>query len=99
MTAAGESAVASATRVMGVAKRWSAAADRENRFPREAFEELQKSGLLGLMAAVDVGGGGGTFTLLANVAGILAQGCPSTAIIWAMHSQQVMTLAEHGRPG
>jgi acyl-CoA dehydrogenase len=98
MTSSAENIVAIAESVSALARRWSADVDRENRFPREAVDELRKHGLLSLMVPADLGGGGADYESLARVSGILGQGCLSTAMIWAMHSQQVLTLAEHGRP-
>lgn len=93
-----ENAIALAEAVSNAARRWTADVDRHNRFPRESVAELRNAGLLALMAPADIGGGGGNYQLLARTAGMLGQGCLSTAIIWAMHAQQVLTLADHGRP-
>jgi acyl-CoA dehydrogenase len=93
-----ENAIALAEAVSTAARRWTADVDRHNRFPRESVAELRNAGLLALMAPAEIGGGGGDYQLLAQVAGILGQGCLSTAMIWAMHAQQVLTLADHGRP-
>lgn len=98
MSTAAENAITLAESVSTAARGWSADVDRSNRFPRESVAELRNAGLLALMAPADLGGGGGNYELLSRVSGILGQGCLSTAIIWAMHAQQVLTLTEHGRP-
>ncbi len=98
MATAQENAIAVAERVSAATRRWTAEVDRNSRFPHESVAELRNGGLLALMAPADLGGGGGNYQLLARVAGVLGEGCLSTAIIWAMHAQQVLTLAEHGRP-
>jgi acyl-CoA dehydrogenase len=96
--AAAANAIAIAKSVSNASMRWSAESDRKNCFPHESVAELRNAGLLALMVPADLGGGGGSYRLLAGVSGTLGQGCLSTAIIWAMHAQQVLTLAEHGRP-
>lgn len=87
--------VARAEAASAVLRRWASEVDRENRFPRESIEALRAAGLLALMVPVEFGGEGGGFRLLARVASVLGEGCLSTAIIWAMHAQQVLTLADH----
>jgi acyl-CoA dehydrogenase len=98
MPAQRKDVIALANQVGSVTRRWTAEVDRQNRFPSESVNELRNSGLLALMAPADLGGGGGNYQLLAEVAAALGQGCLSTAMIWAMHAQQMLTIADHGRP-
>jgi acyl-CoA dehydrogenase len=74
----------------------AAAADDHGAFPEEGLREIRKSGLMGLVVDRQYGGMGASFSTMAEVAQILAEGCTSTAMIWAMHCQQVATLADHG---
>ena len=71
-------------------------ADDHGAFPEEGLREIRKSGLMGLVVDRQYGGMGASFSTMAEVAQILAEGCTSTAMIWAMHCQQVATLADHG---
>jgi acyl-CoA dehydrogenase len=72
--------------------------DRASRFPTEAMAALRESGLMGLLVPESHGGLGGDLASLAEVASRLAGGCLSTAMIWAMHCQQVDTLVRFARP-
>jgi acyl-CoA dehydrogenase len=76
------------------------AADIDDRaaFPVAALAAFRANGLLGLLVPVEFGGPGGDLTALAEVAQILAAGCLSTAMIWAMHCQQVDALVRHAGP-
>ncbi|HEY1570404.1 MAG TPA: acyl-CoA dehydrogenase family protein [Pseudonocardiaceae bacterium] len=68
-------------------------------FPGEGLAVLRRSGLLGLLVPTEFGGLGGTVPDLVRVADRLAGECLSTAMIWAMHCQQVATLVAHATPG
>jgi acyl-CoA dehydrogenase len=70
----------------------AASVDTEGAFPEAGLAALRDSGLLGLLVPVEHGGLSGTLTDLVQVAQELAGGCLSTAMIWAMHCQQVDTL-------
>ncbi|MFI9326076.1 acyl-CoA dehydrogenase family protein [Kitasatospora sp. NPDC052868] len=72
------------------------AVDTEARFPAEALAALRGSGLMGLLVPVAQGGLGGGLADLVEVAGILASACLSTAMIWAMHCQQVDAVVRFG---
>jgi alkylation response protein AidB-like acyl-CoA dehydrogenase len=71
------------------------AADRSATFPADSLQALRKSGYLGLMVPVEYGGMGGQLRQLREVAEVLAGGCLSTALIWAMHCQQVDLIVRH----
>lgn len=77
------------------ARRFASAVDRENRFPSEAVEALRDAGLLALLVPKDAHGMGGSFADACDVAIVLGKECLSTALIWAMHSQQVAIIADH----
>jgi acyl-CoA dehydrogenase len=72
--------------------------DVEASFPRRGLAALRESGLMGLLVPVEYGGLGGGLAELALVAGRLAGACLSTAMVWAMHCQQVAALAGHAAP-
>jgi acyl-CoA dehydrogenase len=74
------------------------AVDGDAAFPEEGLAALRGSGLLGLLVPVEYGGLGGTTHDLAECADALAGSCLSTAMIWAMHCQQVATVAAHASP-
>jgi acyl-CoA dehydrogenase len=70
--------------------------DEAATFPVEALATMRRTGLLGLMVPVDQGGGGGTLSELVDATIELGRADLSVALIFAMHSQQVATLARHG---
>jgi acyl-CoA dehydrogenase len=65
-------------------------------FPVESVAVLRQSGLLGLLVPRAHGGLGGDLRDLVSVAFVLASGCLSTAMIWAMHCQQVDSVVRFG---
>ncbi|GAA5078417.1 acyl-CoA dehydrogenase family protein [Streptomyces similanensis] len=67
-------------------------------FPVRGLTALRESGLMGLLVPREYGGLGGDLADLAHVARDLAGECLSTAMIWAMHCQQVTALVGHGSP-
>jgi acyl-CoA dehydrogenase len=80
----------------GVAAAHAADVDRNSRFPGEAVAALRASRLLGAGAPVASGGLGCSVPDLVSIAGILATGCSSTAMTWAMHQIQIACLVRHG---
>lgn len=76
---------------------WAADVDAQNRFPRESIESLHEAGLLGFFVPCEMGGPGGDFKTFCQIAAILGAGCLSTALIWTMHCQQLLILADHAR--
>jgi acyl-CoA dehydrogenase len=73
----------------------AAEVDQEASFPTESLAVLRASGLFGLLVPVEYGGLGGNLADLKALAGDLAGGCLSTALIWAMHCQQVDSLVRY----
>jgi len=59
--------------------------DATGRFPAEAIEALARSGLSGLFAPGQLGGGGQGPRVFAAVVEELARGCSSAAMIYVMH--------------
>jgi acyl-CoA dehydrogenase len=72
--------------------------DAEGLFPEKGLRALRDCGLMGLLVPHRFGGLGGDLGELAEVAQVLAGGCLSTALIWAMHCQQVDVLVRHADP-
>lgn len=73
------------------------AVDREGRFPQEAVNAIKEAGLLGLAIPKELGGGGAGVADVAEVCSILAQGCASTGMIYAMHQIKASSLISHGQ--
>ncbi|MBS2966476.1 acyl-CoA/acyl-ACP dehydrogenase [Actinocrinis puniceicyclus] len=76
----------------------AAEADIEARLPEKSLAALRDSGLMGLLVPVEYGGLGGGLDDLVAIAMRLAGGCLSTAMVWAMHCQQVDAVIRHGQP-
>lgn len=75
----------------------SASVDAEARFPKEAFDALRKERLLGIMIPEALGGEEASLTAIAEICSLLAQGCASTGMIYAMHQIKVSSLVTHAR--
>ena len=86
--------VALAQQVAAAFRESATAIDEEGVFPQESLRELKRTGLMGLMVPREFGGLGVSFQTLSEVAQILAGGCLSTGMIWAMHCQQVAVLVD-----
>jgi acyl-CoA dehydrogenase len=78
-----------------IALKHADAVDREARFPREAFLSARTERLLGLMVPTHLGGEGASVSDVADVCYVLARGCASTAMIFAMHQIMVAILVRH----
>ncbi|NUW38703.1 acyl-CoA dehydrogenase family protein [Nonomuraea rhodomycinica] len=85
-------AIAAAREVLPTLHKTAAEVDADARFPEESLAALRASGLMGLLVPRHYGGLGGTLDDLVRVAQVLAGGCLSTAMIFAMHCQQVDAL-------
>jgi alkylation response protein AidB-like acyl-CoA dehydrogenase len=66
------------------------------RFPREGIEALGRGGLLGLISAPEVGGGGGGFREAAGSVERVARSCASTGLILTMHYCATALIEAHG---
>ena len=75
----------------------AAAVDSAARFPAEAFAELRKQRLLGIMVPASLGGEGATVAELADICFILGQACASTALIFAMHQIKMACIIRHSK--
>ena len=76
----------------------AASVDAEARFPKVSLDALRSAGLFGLLVPEQFGGLGGDLGDMVDVSEILADGCLSTAMIWAMHCQQVDAVVRHATP-
>jgi alkylation response protein AidB-like acyl-CoA dehydrogenase len=70
--------------------------DREGAFPRAAVDALGRAGLLGLVSAPEVGGGGEGMRAATEVVERLAGACGSTAMIVCMHYAATAVIEAHG---
>jgi acyl-CoA dehydrogenase len=86
-------------RVLPVIREQARQIDEQAAFPERGLTALREAGLLGLLVPTAYGGLGGTLHDLATAAGRIAGDCLSTAMIWAMHCQQVATLVAYASPG
>jgi alkylation response protein AidB-like acyl-CoA dehydrogenase len=76
----------------------AAEVDRAGTFPRAGIDALGRAGLLGLLSAPDVGGGGEGARAAALVIEELAHHCASTAMVVMMHYCAVPLIEAHGPP-
>ena len=81
--------------VAEIAAEHAAAVDADARFPFEAVDALKSTGLLGASVPVAFGGEGLSLEELAAITAIIATGCASTAMVFAMHHSQVVSLGRH----
>jgi acyl-CoA dehydrogenase len=86
---------AAARRCAAVAAQFADAVDRDARFPTEAFDALKRERLLSAMVPADCGGEALSLADIGAICDTLAQGCASTAMIYAMHQIQVACIEAH----
>jgi len=70
--------------------------DRLGRFPRAGVDALAGAGLLGLISAPEVGGGGRGLAAAAHVVEEVAASCGSTAAVLQMHYAATTVIEAHG---
>lgn len=85
-----------AAQAAAVAARHAEAVDREGRFPHEARKALAEARLFGAMIPKEFGGDGASVAEVAEICRMLAEGCASTGMIYAMHQIKASSLIEHG---
>ncbi|MEM5292755.1 acyl-CoA dehydrogenase family protein [Burkholderia sp. JPY481] len=86
---------AAAHRCAAIAAQYADAVDRDARFPVEAFDALKAERLLSAMVPTAYGGAGLSLADIGAICETLAQGCASTAMIYAMHQIQVACIDSH----
>jgi acyl carrier protein len=69
--------------------------DRDARFPSEALEALRGAGALSAAIPDALGGDGVSLETIARCCFELGRRCSSTAMVFAMHQIQVITIARH----
>ncbi|MGD0981464.1 MAG: acyl-CoA dehydrogenase family protein [Solirubrobacteraceae bacterium] len=69
--------------------------DRDSRFPAEALDALRSAGALSAAVPEPFGGAGVSLEAIARCCYELARGCSATAMVFAMHQIQVLTIARH----
>ena len=82
--------------VAGVVAPNAVEVDRHGLFPRASVDALGRAGLLGLISADDVGGGGQGHRAASLVVEELARHCGSTAMVLTMHYCATAVLEAHG---
>jgi acyl-CoA dehydrogenase len=84
----------------GVATNHATDVDLRARFPVESITALKQIGAMSAFLSPHLGGRGVSFDALAQGSFILGRSCAATAMIFAMHQIQVVTLARHaiGQP-
>lgn len=92
------SLVERAEKVLPVLKDESVKSDVHATFPVAGLQALRDSGLLGLLVPKEYGGLGADLDDLVELAGMLAGGCLSTAMIWSMHCQQSEAVVRFASP-
>jgi acyl-CoA dehydrogenase len=80
-----------------VAKQNAAPVDSEGRFPTEAFAEIRRQRLLGVMVPQALGGDGATLAEIIDVCYSLGQSCSSAALIYAMHQIKMACIVRHAK--
>jgi acyl-CoA dehydrogenase len=69
--------------------------DREARFPVETVDALREAGALSAFVPRALGGAGVSFEALAAACFALGRRCGASAMVYAMHQIQVVTLVRH----
>jgi len=80
-----------------VAASHAAAVDAQARFPAEAFAEIRKQRLLGIMVPEALGGEGASLAQIADVCFVLGQACSSAGLIYAMHQVKMGCIVRHAK--
>ncbi|MET0592819.1 MAG: acyl-CoA dehydrogenase family protein [Polyangiaceae bacterium] len=70
--------------------------DQKARFPIEAITALREQKLMSALVPKELGGAALTFGEVATMCELLASGCASTGMVFAMHQIQVACIARHG---
>jgi acyl-CoA dehydrogenase len=69
--------------------------DRQARFPRESIDALREERALSAFVPEELGGGGVSFEAIAEGCFQLGRFCGASAMVFAMHQIQVVTIARH----
>jgi acyl-CoA dehydrogenase len=80
-----------------IAAKHANAVDADARFPNEAFDEIKKQRLLGILVSPALGGEGASLSEIVDICYTLGQACASTGMIYAMHQIKMGCLVRHAR--
>ena len=78
-----------------VAAKFANQVDAEARFPHEAFAEIRKQELLGIMVPTALDGEGASLAEIVDVCFVLGQSFSATAMIYAMHQIKMACIVRH----
>ena len=81
--------MALAERISAEIAKTAAAHDADDSFVADAYALLKREGLFKAHVPAELGGGGASYRELAQIIRILARGCSSTGLAFAMHSHIV----------
>lgn len=70
--------------------------DATGEFPTENFAELGKVGLMGILVPRAYGGLEANYQDFVLAAEVLGKACPSTALLYVMHTSQYVMVVDHG---
>lgn len=87
------------TTTVAIAAQHADDVDRNARFPIEAVDEMRSAGLLSCSLPADLGGRSSSITDLCAIGRKLGAVCSSTAMIFAMHHTQALSLRFHATSG
>jgi acyl-CoA dehydrogenase len=71
--------------------------DVNARFPVESIDALREVGAMSAFVGPEYGGGGVSFAALADACFELGRHCGASAMVFAMHQIQVVTMSRHGQ--
>ncbi len=69
--------------------------DRQSRFPSESIDALRAERALSAFVPAELGGGGARFETIAECCFELGRCCGASAMVFAMHQIQVITIVRH----
>ena len=75
------------------------AVDRESRFPAETIDALREQRALSSATPVELGGDGVSFETIAQCCLELGRHCAASAMVFAMHQIQLLSILRHYEPG
>jgi acyl-CoA dehydrogenase len=73
--------------------------DRNARFPAESIDALREARALSAHVPEELGGGGVSFEAIAQACFELGRRCGASAMVFAMHQIQAVTITRHHEPG
>jgi acyl-CoA dehydrogenase len=73
--------------------------DRRGRFPNETIDALREQSALSAFVPAEFGGGGVSMETIADCCRELGRHCGASAMIFAMHQIQLMSIVRHLDPG